>query len=152
MAFYTTFWKVNKIDAQFGILPFYFKAKKKLVASKRINIKKNLKVNPIYDPYVGECLLERTLVLGHRHCEIGWPDPFLAAFISSVFPPGTHLQLGGQWASSQPMVPGGSRTAVWGTVGKHSNRYATRPWINNIEEKNIINYRSLCGTFEESKK
>ena len=29
-------------------------------------------------------------------CEVGWPVPFLAALISSVFPPGTHLLLGEQ--------------------------------------------------------
>ena len=39
-----------------------------------------VKVSPIYDPYVGECLLERTLVLSHRLFEVGWPVPFLAAF------------------------------------------------------------------------
>ena len=55
-----------------------------------------VKVSPIYDPYVGDCLLERTLVLSHRLFEVGWPVPFLAAFISPVFPPGTHLLLGGQ--------------------------------------------------------
>ena len=27
-------------------------------------------------------------------CEVGWPVPFLAAFISPVFPIGTHLLLG----------------------------------------------------------
>ena len=34
-------------------------------------------------------------------CEVGWPVPFLVAFISPVFPPGTHLVLGEQWASIQ---------------------------------------------------
>ena len=29
-------------------------------------------------------------------CEVGWPVPFLAVFISSVLPPGTHLLLGEQ--------------------------------------------------------
>ena len=48
-----------------------------------------MEVSPIYDPYVEECLLERTLVLDNRlFCEVGWPVPFLAAFISPVFPPG----------------------------------------------------------------
>ena len=28
-------------------------------------------------------------------CEVGWPVPFLAAFISQVFPPDTHSLLGG---------------------------------------------------------
>ena len=40
--------------------------------------------------------VRETLVLSHRLCEAGWPVPFLAAFISPVFPPGTHLLLGGQ--------------------------------------------------------
>ena len=55
-----------------------------------------VKVSPIYDPYVGECLLERTLVLSHQLFEVGWPVPFLAAFISPVFPSGPHSLLGGQ--------------------------------------------------------
>ena len=29
-------------------------------------------------------------------CEVGWPVPFLAAFISPVLPPGAHLRLGEQ--------------------------------------------------------
>ena len=29
-------------------------------------------------------------------CEVGWPVPFLAAFISLVLPPGAHLLLGEQ--------------------------------------------------------
>ena len=29
-------------------------------------------------------------------CEVGWPVPLLAAFISPVFPLGTHLLLGEQ--------------------------------------------------------
>ena len=63
--------------------------------------------------------------------------PFLAPVISPVLPRGPHLLLGGQWASFQPMIPGGSRTAVFGTVGKRSNRYPTRPY-KQIEQK-IIN-------------
>ena len=34
-------------------------------------------------------------------CEVGWPVPFLAAFIPPVLPPGAHLLLGGQWTSIQ---------------------------------------------------
>ena len=34
-------------------------------------------------------------------CEVGWPVPFLAAFICPVLPPGTHSLLGEQWASVQ---------------------------------------------------
>ena len=33
--------------------------------------------------------------------EVGWPVPFLAAFISPVFPLDTYLLLGGQWESVQ---------------------------------------------------
>ena len=33
--------------------------------------------------------------------EVGWPVPFLAAFISPVLPPGTQLLQGEQWASIQ---------------------------------------------------
>ena len=34
-------------------------------------------------------------------CEVGCPVPFLAAFISLLFPPCTHSLLGGWWASIQ---------------------------------------------------
>ena len=34
-------------------------------------------------------------------CEVGWPVPFLAAFISLVFPLGAHLLQGEQRASVQ---------------------------------------------------
>ena len=34
-------------------------------------------------------------------CEVGWPVPSLAAFISPVFPLGTYLLLGEQRASVQ---------------------------------------------------
>ena len=40
--------------------------------------------------------VRETLVLSHRLCRVGWPVPFLAAFISPVFLPGAHLLLGGQ--------------------------------------------------------
>ena len=40
--------------------------------------------------------VRETLVLSHQFCEVGWPVPFLTTFISPVFPPGTHLLLGGQ--------------------------------------------------------
>ena len=33
---------------------------------------------------------------GSSAFEVGWPAPFLAAFISPVLPPGTHLLLGEQ--------------------------------------------------------
>ena len=48
------------------------------------------------NPYVGKCLLERTLFLGHQLCEVRWPVPFLAAFVSPVFPSGPHSLLSGQ--------------------------------------------------------
>ena len=34
-------------------------------------------------------------------CEVGWPVPFLAAFITAVLLPGNHLLLGEQLASIQ---------------------------------------------------
>ena len=52
---------------------------------KKSNVKHKVKVSPIYDPYARGCLLERTLVLGRQHCEVGWPVPFLAAFIPQYF-------------------------------------------------------------------
>ena len=74
-----------------------------------------VKGSPIYDPYVWKCLLERTLVLGHQLCEVGRSVPFLATFISPVFPPGPLFAaewtvserptLGSKWVSSRgPLV------------------------------------------------
>ena len=74
---------------------------------------------------LGKCLLAKTLVLGHRICEVGWPVPFLAAFISPGSRPGPHSLLGGQWASVQPLALGELRTVVFGTVGILPDRYAT---------------------------
>ena len=54
-----------------------------------------VKVSPIYDPYVGECLLQSEFVLGHRLCEVA-RVPYLAAIISPMFPPGPHSLLGRQ--------------------------------------------------------
>ena len=34
--------------------------------------------------YVGECLLEKTLVLGHRLYEVGTPVPFITASALTV--------------------------------------------------------------------
>ena len=48
----------------------------------KIFAQEKVKVSPMYDPYVVECLLKRTLFLGHWLCEVGWPVPFLTAFIS----------------------------------------------------------------------
>ena len=77
---------------------------------------------------LGNCPLERTLILGHRLFEVGWPVPFLAAFVAPVLPPGPHSLLGGQWASVQLIARSGYRAVVFGIVGKCSNRYATRPY------------------------
>ena len=66
--------------------------------------------------------VRETLVLSHRLCEVGWPVPFLAAFISPVFPPGTHLLLGGQSVSNQPLALCWSRTVVFASGSKRSNR------------------------------
>ena len=63
------------------------------------------KVSPIYDIYVGDCLLlERTLVLGCQLCEVGCPVLFITAIISPVFQPGPHLLLGGQQVSVQSLA------------------------------------------------
>ena len=48
-----------------------------------------------------------TLILSHRHSEVEWPVPFLAAFITfPVLLPGTHLLLGGKWANIPTMIRG----------------------------------------------
>ena len=98
-----------------------------------------VKACPVYDPYVGECLLERTLVLSHRLCEVGWPVPFLAAFISPVFPSGTHLLLGGQLVGNQPLALCWSQTVVFASGSKRSNRYATRPLLPMIVNSKTTN-------------
>ena len=87
--------------------------------------------------------VERTLIQGHRHCEVGWPVPFLAAFISPVIPLGPHLRLGGRWASFQPLVLGGSRTIVFGTVGKRSKSYATRPSVHILSFITTYNFTKM---------
>ena len=61
-----------------------------------VKVQLKVKVSPIYDPYVGEYLLERTLVLGYQLCEVGWPVPFLIDFIPPVLPLGPCSLLGGQ--------------------------------------------------------
>ena len=66
--------------------------------------------------------VRETLVLSHRLCEVGWPVPFLAAFFSPVFPPGTHLLLGGQGMGNQLLALCWSRTAVFASGSKRSNR------------------------------
>ena len=58
-----------------------------------------VKVSPIYDPYVGECLLERTLVLGHRLFEVGWLVTFLAAFVSPSLSTGSPFAA--RWTASE---------------------------------------------------
>ena len=55
-----------------------------------------VKVSPIYDPYVRECLFQSEFVLSHRLCEVGWPVPYLAAIIPPMFPPGPHSLPGRQ--------------------------------------------------------
>ena len=88
----------NNIVGQIKELPCH---KLSLINHPIIDTKVKVDVSPIYDPYVGECLLERTLSLGHRLFEVGWPVPFLATLISSVFSQDPHSLLGGQWASVQ---------------------------------------------------
>ena len=45
--------------------------------------KVNVKVSPIYDLYVGECLLGRTLILSHW--QVGWPGPLLPILSPKCF-------------------------------------------------------------------
>ena len=68
-------------------------------------------VCPVYDPYIGECLLERTLVLGYQLFEEGWPVPFLAAFIPQCF----HQVPIYCWVNSE-----------W--VSNHRSEVGLKPW------------------------
>ena len=58
-------------------------------------LKKKVKVVPYTFVRRGVPVREDTYP-GPSACEVGWPVPFLAAFISPVLPPGTHLLLGEQ--------------------------------------------------------
>ena len=58
-------------------------------------IKKKVKVVPYAFVRRGVPVRENTYAEPSA-CEVGWPVPFLAAFISPVFPLGTHLLLGEQ--------------------------------------------------------
>ena len=49
-----------------------------------------VKVSSVYNPYLGECLLERIFVLGHQLYEVEWPVPVLVTFISLMFLSGLH--------------------------------------------------------------
>ena len=64
------------------------------------------------------------------------PLPFLAIFISPVFPPGPHSLLGGHSASFQPLARSVSQTVVFGTVDKRSSRYAPCPEMTYNSNKN----------------
>ena len=57
-----------------------------------------VKVSPINEPYVGECLLKRTLVLDHRFCEVEWPVPFLATLPPQCF---HRVSIAAGWAVSE---------------------------------------------------
>ena len=62
------------------------------------------RIVPCTTHYVKECLIERTVILNRRHTKVGWQVPFLAAYNSPVLPPGTHLLLDGQLASTSTMI------------------------------------------------
>ena len=50
--------------------------------------------------YIGECLLERTLILRCWHSEVGWPVPFLTPFnFPSV---ATRYPFAAGWTVSEP--------------------------------------------------
>ena len=51
--------------------------------------------SPVYFSTLGVSVREDTYPEPPA-CEVGWPVPFPAAFISPVLPPGTHLLLGEQ--------------------------------------------------------
>ena len=102
-----------------------------------------VKVSPIYNPYVGECLLEDTCpgpsALWGRVAS-SFPHYFYLPSVST----GSPLLLGGQWAGIQPLARDRSRTVVFGTVGKRSNRYATRPvWkgVMKLKLQDIVEWK-----------
>jgi len=58
-------------------------------------------------------------------CEVGWPVPFLAAFIYPVFQLDTHLLLGEQWVSIQSGHRVGFEAQTFRMGGMRFNFYAT---------------------------
>ena len=54
------------------------------------------KVKFVQYTFVGRGVSVRETYPEPSACEVGWPVPFFAAFISPVLPPGTHLLLGEQ--------------------------------------------------------
>ena len=79
-------------------------------------------------PYVGECLLERTLILNRRHSEVGRPAPFLATL--NVLTIATMNPLAAGWTLSEhpnydPRVP--LEPSMFCSAVKRSNHLATRP-------------------------
>ena len=83
------------IVKEFYIVDFY---PIKIAAESPFNIKQatyKVKVVPYTFVRKGVPLRENTYPEPSA-CEVGWPVPFLAAFISPLLPPGTQLLLGEQ--------------------------------------------------------
>ena len=98
------------------------------------------------DRYAKEFLLERTFVLGHRLCEVGWPFPS-----SPLLPPQCFHQApircrGEQEASVQPLARTVSKPRVFGTEGKcyrHEN-YQVKNFHSQFSKEGSFN-RFLCS-------
>ena len=67
---------------------------------------------------LGKCLLERTLVLSHRLCK----------------------------GRVQPMARGGSRSVVFGSIGKRYSRFATRPSLPLAHQNHYQPYNKTCNS------
>ena len=76
-------------------------------------------------------------------CEVGWPVPFLAAFISPVLPPGTHLLLGEQRARIQSLEsesnlrPSVQETCVLTATPPRQLEYSFGGTVSTVEQNQI---------------
>ena len=78
--------------------------------------------------------------------EVGWPGPFLAAFIPLVLPPGTHSPLGEQCASIQPKPLVGLEQKTL-SPGKPGASSMFQGWQKRLRE---IVWHKILGLFHTS--
>ena len=83
-----------------------------------------VKINPTYDLYIGECLLEKIFILGHQLCEVRWQVLFLAAFVCP------NLLLLESEQASNPWLGMCLKPWILRLEGEHSNHYPTHSHLS----------------------
>ena len=82
-------------------------------------------------PYVVRVPVRGTLILSHRHNEVGWPVPFLAAFnfssVATMYPFAAGWTVG-EHPDYDPSVR--LEPSMFCSAIKRSNHLATRPYKN----------------------